>query len=51
MPKIDFKLVQVEHPLMVLYLDRMCQCGLHAVLLLHIGTLVPRLAAEPSSTA
>ena len=37
--------------LMVLYLDRMCQCGLHAVLWLHIGTLMHRLAAEPSSTA
>ena len=24
---------------MMLYLDRMCQCGLHAVLWSHIGTL------------
>ena len=37
--------------LMVIYLYRMCQCGLHAVLLSHIGTLMHRLAAEPSSTA
>ena len=37
--------------LMVLYLDRMCQCGLHAVLWSHIGTLMHRLAAEPRSTA
>ena len=37
--------------LVVLYLDRMCQCGLHAVLWPHIGTLMHRLAAEPQSTA
>ena len=37
--------------LMVLYLDRMCQGGLHAVLWSHIGTLIHRLAAEPRSTA
>ena len=37
--------------LMVLYLDRMCQCGLHAVLWSHIGALMHRLAAEPCSTA
>ena len=37
---------------MVLYLDRMCQCGLHAVLWMHIGTLIiHRLAAEPCSIA
>ena len=36
---------------MVLYLDRMCQCGLHAVLWSHIGTFMHRLAAEPRSTA
>ena len=36
---------------MVLYLDGMCQCGLHAVLWPHIGTLMNRLAAEPCSTA
>ena len=36
---------------MVLYLDRMCQCGLHAMLWSHIGTLRHRLAAEPRSTA
>ena len=36
--------------LMVLYLDRMYQRGLHAVLWLHIGTLMHRLAAEPCST-
>ena len=37
--------------LMVLYLDRMCKCGLDAVLWSHIGTLMHRLAAEPCSTA
>ena len=37
--------------LMVLYLDRMYQCGLHAVLWSHIGTLMHRLASEPCSTA
>ena len=37
--------------LMVLYLDRMCQRGLHAVLWSHIGTLMHRLAAEPWITA
>ena len=37
--------------LMVLYLDRMCQCGVHAVLWSHIGTLIRHLAAEPCSTA
>ena len=37
--------------LMVLYLHRMCQCILHAVLWSHIGTLMHRLAAEPCSTA
>ena len=37
--------------LMVLCLDLMCQCGLHGVLWSHIGTLMHRLAAEPSSTA
>ena len=37
--------------LMVLYLDCMCQHGLHAVLWSHIGTLMHRLAAEPCSTA
>ena len=31
---------------MVLYLDRVCQCGLHEVLWSHIGTLMHRLAAE-----
>ena len=31
---------------MVLYLDRMCQRGLHAVLWSHIGTLMHRLAIE-----
>ena len=36
---------------MVLYLDRMYQCGLHAVLWSHIATLMHRLAAEPRSTA
>ena len=38
--------------LIVLYLDRICQCRLHAVLWLHIGILMMRrLAAEPCSTA
>ena len=37
--------------LVVLYLDRMCQRGLHAVLWSHIGTLMHRLAAEPCSRA
>ena len=37
--------------LMMLYLDLMCQCWLHAVLWSHIGTLLHRLAAEPCSTA
>ena len=37
--------------LMVLYLDRLCQCGLLAVLLSHIGTHMRRLAAEPCCTA
>ena len=35
---------------MLLYLDRMCQCGLHAVLWSHIGKRMHRLAAEPRST-
>ena len=37
--------------LMVLYLNHMCQCGLHPVLWSHIGTLLHRLAEEPRSTA
>ena len=37
--------------LMVLYLDRMCQRGLHMVHWSHVGTLMHRLAAEPYSTA
>ena len=37
--------------LMVLYLDRLCQRGLHAVLWSHIGILMRLLAAEPRSTA
>ena len=37
--------------LMVLYLDHMCQCGLHAALWSHIGTLMHGVAAEPRSTA
>ena len=39
--------------LMVLYLDRMCQCWLQAVLWSHIGTLrfMHRLAAEPRCKA
>ena len=37
--------------LMMRYLDRMCQCGLHAVTWSHIGILMRHLAAEPRSTA
>ena len=37
--------------LLVLYLNSMCQCGLHGVLWSHIGTLMHRLAAEPCCTA
>ena len=37
--------------LMVLFLDHMCQCGLHTVLWSHIGTLMHCLAAEQRSTA
>ena len=37
--------------LMVIYLDRMCQCGLRVVLWSHIGTLMHHLTAEPCSTA
>ena len=37
--------------LMLLSQDRMCQCGLHAVLWSYIGTLMHRLTAEPCSTA
>ena len=37
--------------LMVLSLDCMCQRRLHAVLWLHIGTLMHSLAAEPCSTS
>ena len=37
--------------LMVLSLNRMCQRWLHTVLWSHIGTLMHRLAAEPSSRA
>ena len=36
---------------MVLYLDHMCQCGLHAELRSHVGTLMHRLAVEPRSIA
>ena len=36
---------------LVLYLCRMCLCGLHAVLWSHIGILVRILAAKPRSTA
>ena len=36
---------------MVLFLCRMCRCGLHAVLLSHIGTLMRLLVAEPLSIA
>ena len=33
--------------LMVLYVDRICQCGLREVLWSYIGTLMRRVAAEP----
>ena len=36
---------------MMLSLERMCQCGLHAVPWSQIGTLMRHVAAEPSSTA
>ena len=36
---------------MVLYLGRMCQCGLHAVLWSHIGTQRVLLAADPRRPA
>ena len=36
---------------MVLFLCRMCQCGLHAALSSHIGTLLRLLPAEPCSIA
>ena len=36
---------------MVLFLCRMCRCGLHAVLLSHIGTLMRLLTEEPLSIA
>ena len=36
--------------LMVLYLDRIRQCGLHAVVWSHIGILMRRFAAEPRNT-
>ena len=40
------------HPLKgALYLDHLCQCGLHAVLWSPIGTLMHRLAAEPRNIA
>ena len=37
--------------LMVIFLDRMCQCWLHAVSWSHIGILMRRLAAEHHSTS
>ena len=37
--------------LMMRYLGRMCQCGLHAGPCLHIGILMRHLAAEPRTTA
>ena len=36
--------------LMVLYQDRICQCGLHAVIWSHIGSLMRLLAIEPRSS-
>ena len=39
------------HPLNGALPDSMCQCGLHAVLFSHIGTLIRRFAAEHRSTA
>ena len=39
------------HPLIMRYLDHMCQCGLHAVPWPHIGVLMRHLAAEPRSSA
>ena len=37
-------------PQMMRYLDRMCQCGFHAVPWSHIGILIRHLAAEPRRT-
>ena len=37
--------------LIVLYLDRMCQCVLHTVIWSLLGTLMSRLSAEHRSTA
>ena len=37
--------------LMMRYLDRMCQCLLHAVSWSHVGIPMRHLAAEPRSTA
>ena len=42
--------VKPDAPFTVLYLGRMCQCGLHVVLWSYIGTLMLLLAAEHSST-
>ena len=39
------------YPLNGIYMDHMCQCGLHTVLWWHIGTLMHHLAAQPRSTA
>ena len=38
------------HPLHLVLLYRMFQCGLHAVFWLHIGIITSHIAAEPHST-
>ena len=39
--------VKPDSPSLVLYLCRICQCGLHVMLWSHIGKLMCLLAAEP----
>ena len=41
----------ISHRRSVAVLDRMYQCGLHAMFWSHIGTILRRLAVEPCSTA
>ena len=47
---VQYLYVTLLYLFMVLYLGRMCQCGLQAELWLHSGILMSRLAAEPRST-
>ena len=48
--KLDKIRCNLMHSFVVLYMCRMCQCGLLAVLWSHIGILIHLLAAEPRST-